>query len=419
MLGRLRAKFILTNMLLVTAVLSFVFGVLLFSNARQLTEESLLAMTRALRWDSQEGPPPFQFFGTPLRPGAQSQSIVPVFCVTLDENGQITDLVSSSDNASVAIDLAQEAVTLALESGSRAGLLSQLSLRFLLDDSQDPVTHIAFCDRSWEWHTLSRLTLSSLAVMLGALALFFLISIFLARLALRPVEQAWQQQRQFVADASHELKTPLTVILANTSIVLSHPDSSVEGQRKWIQHIQDEAVRMKSLVENMLFLARHDAAKAPPKRSLLNFSDLVTESLLLFESVAFEQGIQLTGEVTPNLSLLGDRDTLRQLLGILLDNGVKYAGEGGAVELRLERRQDKLLLTVHNTGQPIPPDRLPHIFERFYRVDTARARSEGGYGLGLAIAQSIVETHHGHISATSTPQDGTTFTVSLPGRSEA
>ena len=161
----------------------------------------------------------------------------------------------------------------------------------------------------------------------------FFVSLVLSSVALRPAERAWQQQRQFVADASHELKTPLTVILANTGIMAAHPDATVASQRKWLGYIQEEAQRMKELVEDMLFLAKHDGAERPKDSRTVNFSDLVTGCVLRFESVAFEAGVALDSQITPDLELLGDPEQLRRLVAILVDNAVKYAGPRGSASL--------------------------------------------------------------------------------------
>ena len=136
--------------------------------------------------------------------------------------------------------------------------------------------------------------------------------------------------------------------------------------------------------------------------------------MLRFESVAFESGVELDSEIQPRLSIHGDLDCLERLVMILLDNAVKYAGEAGRVRLELQRRQERAVLTVTNTGKPIPPEHLEHLFQRFYRVDGSRSRKEGGYGLGLAIAQTIVQFHRGQIEVKSDAQNGTCFTVTLP-----
>ncbi len=231
---------------------------------------------------------------------------------------------------------------------------------------------------------------------------------------MRPVERAWAQQQQFVADASHELKTPLTVILANTGIVLARPTETVASQKKWLTYIQEEASHMKDLVEDLLFLAKHDDPKRTSNLVLVNLSDVVTGCLLRFETVAFEQHVKLESQIQPDLLLLGDPSGLDRLSGILLDNAIKYAGSGGQVSLSLQKSQDKLVLRVHNTGAPIAPEHLSHIFERFYRAESSRSRQFGGYGLGLAIARSIVLAHGGHLSATSTAEQGTFFTAAFP-----
>ena len=171
---------------------------------------------------------------------------------------------------------------------------------------------------------------------------------------------------------------------------------------------------MKELVEDMLFLAKHDGAERPRDARTVNFSDLVTGCALRFESVAFERQVELTSDLQPGLSVSGEPASLERLVMILLDNAVKYAGEGGQADVSLARRQDRAVLTVRNTGDPIPPEHLEHLFERFYRADGSRSRKEGGYGLGLAIAQTIVESHRGQIQVRSSPQEGTVFTVSLP-----
>ena len=229
------------------------------------------------------------------------------------------------------------------------------------------------------------------------------------------MERAWQQQRQFVADASHELKTPLTVILASTDIVLSHPSDLVSDQAKWLSNTREEARQMKGLVEDLLFLARSDDARLAFRPMETGLSQLVEGCLLPFEPVAFEAGVTLTAELSPGLTVQGDESQLRRLVRILLDNGVKYAGgPQPAVTVTLVRQQDKIRLTVHNTGDPIPPEHLPHLFERFYRADPSRDRAQGGYGLGLAIANSIVLSHRGRLTVTSTREAGTSFSVLLP-----
>ena len=410
MLHRLRLKFILTNMLLVTVVLLAVFGALMISTARQLERESMAAMNLALR---QGGIPPQLEVQMPDQGEREWRWAIPVFCVTVTEDGTLA--LGEGSQVKVSEETLAQAVQEVQETQVPSGTLRNLGLRFQEEQLPDGRTRIAFSDLSWERASLTRLMISSLLIGAGALAVFFAISLFLARLSLKPVERAWTQQRQFIADASHELKTPLTVILANTGIMAAHPSATVSSQQKWLGYIQEEAQRMKVLVEDMLFLAKHDGTERPKDLQIVNFSDLVTGCVLRFESVAFERQVKLESQLQEGLFVSGEQDSLERLTMILLDNAVKYAGESGEVDATLSRRQERVVLTVRNTGEPIAPEHLPHLFERFYRADGSRSRKEGGYGLGLAIAQTIAESHRGQIEVRSSREEGTVFTVVLPG----
>ncbi|MCI9263893.1 MAG: two-component sensor histidine kinase [Oscillospiraceae bacterium] len=415
MIQKLRRKFIATNMFLVSLVLLAVFSIQAFSTYRHALEQIVQAQSMALRWISLEFPFGFEF-GRDHRGGGQPPErgfpAVPVFAVEIDAQGQIIAL-REGPGSTVTQETAQELVTAALSRKSSRGNLPGLSLSYLSHWENDR-HFFAFADNQIILISLRNQLLTSLLICTLALIGFYLISRFLSRLSLRPVEQAWEQQRQFVADASHELKTPITVILANTGILRSHPADSVAEQVKWIDYIQDEAVRMKGLVDDLLFLAKSDAARLPFHPAVIRLDQLVIATLLSFEPVAFEAGVALKEDISPDISVLGDEDQLRRLVVILLDNGVKYAGSQGIVTLRLDRLQDRPRLSVHNTGPAIPPEHLPHLFERFYRTDVARDRSQGGYGLGLSIAKSIAEGHQGKLTVTSSPAEGTTFSILFP-----
>lgn len=410
MLKKLRRKFIAINMILVSLVLIIVFASLVFSTAKQLEQDAFTALEIALRWERPDDPRPFTF-GLPPQNSEGRSRLIPVFCVTVSPEGDL-DTLTLGNGANVSDEVLKQAVEEALASGEERGILEEMGLRFRVRTISDG-SRIAFSDMSWERSSLTRLILTSLLTGLAAMVCFFLISVLLSRLALRPVERAWEQQNQFVADASHELKTPVTVILANTGIVLSHSDQSVSDNQKWLEYIQAEGQRMKALVEDLLFLAKNDAAGLPATRTI-NFSDLTEGCLLRFESVAFEQGVELTSQVTPGLTLVGDRASLERLVMILLDNAIKYAGRGGTASLCLEQQQDRGVLTMVNSGPPIPAEHLPHPFERFYRADSSRSRDQGGYGLGLPIAQAVAQAHRGSITVTSSAAQGTVFTVTLP-----
>ncbi len=418
MIRKLQRKFITTNMLLVSLVLLAVFCAQTFSAYQRSYQLVRHVQLQALEWITHSLSPSFVFDRIPPEPHPQERRdqgfpSVPTFAVEIDDDHHVIAL-RTGPGVEVTQETAQAAVDEALaQAHHQEGVLREQKLSYLycLDGTRQ---FLAFADNSSIGSTVWNQVRTSVLICAAALLAFFLISWFLAKLSLRPVERAWDQQRQFVADASHELKTPITVILANTSILLSHPQDPVQLQRKWIDYIQDEAGRMKALVDDLLFLAKSDAQRLPLHPTLVRLDQLVTGSLLPFESVAFERSVTLSDQIAPDLTIEGDETQLRRLVVILLDNAVKYAGEHGTVTVTLDAPQGRPCLSVHNTGPAIPPEHLPHLFERFYRADSARDRTQGGYGLGLAIAKSIVEAHTARISVTSSPQAGTTFTVSFP-----
>lgn len=424
MMNKLRRKFIATNMILVSIVLFAVFAVQTFSTYQRAKDQVNRATVQALEWIKRAELPSFEF--VPKRDGqppeedrlherpdgeraGKSFAFIPVFAVEIDVNGQIVTL-QAGPGSTITRENAQALVDEAMTQSDRQGDLPGQNITYLYLQEM-PRRFFAFADNSSVGQAVGNQLLVSLLISAAALLAFYLISRFLARLSLRPVERAWEQQRQFVADASHELKTPLAVILANADIISAHPAETVESQGKWLGYIREEAQRMRALVEDLLFLAKSDAQKLPLHLQQVRLSELVTASLLSFEPVAFEAGVTLSENVSPGVVLQGDKGQLRRLVVILLDNAVKYAGAQGMVDVTLSENQGKAQLAVHNTGPAIPAEHLPHLFERFYRSDAARDRESGGYGLGLAIAKSVAETHGGKISVVSAPQDGTTFTV--------
>ena len=251
---------------------------------------------------------------------------------------------------------------------------------------------------------------------LGALTLgiivYFLFSLFLARIALRPVEDSWKKQKQFVADASHELKTPLSVILANTDILASHKDETVESQMKWVENTRAEAVRMAELVNQLLFLAKNDDGLKVQMQDV-NFSNCVEGIVLGYDAVFYEKQHKFSYEVTPDVWVVGNEGQLKQLVTILLDNANKYSKGEGNITLRLQNNGKHCTLTVANDSEQLSEEQLSHLFDRFYTVDNSRNKNNGGNGLGLNIAQVICQTHNGSIRV-SCENGRTAFDVTFP-----
>ena len=300
-------------------------------------------------------------------------------------------------------------VTAALSADADSGVLPAQHMRYFRLEGALTV-RIAFMDSTFEQATLRSLVRVCLLIGAAALLVLFGLSWLLSGFVTRPVARTWQNQQQFLSDASHELKTPLTVILSSADLLKT---SAQPEQRQYVDNISVESRRMKALVEDMLTLSRTESGRAAPFAPL-DLSDLVTDAALRFEPVAFEAGHPLQYDIQNGASLSGDRQQLDQLLDILLDNAVKYAAKDAPIRLTLDISGKNAVLAVENPGDPIPPDKLPHLFDRFYRVDDARTGA-GGFGLGLAIAQQIVRRHKGTITAASDAR-ATRFTVTLPLR---
>lgn len=248
------------------------------------------------------------------------------------------------------------------------------------------------------------------SLLLGILGSFLLFwfSYFLTKWMIHPVEEAFTRQKQFISDASHELKTPLTVIGANAELLKDEI-----GPNKWLSYIQSETKRMSKLVNDLLSLTRLEDSSRHPVYSSFSLSRAVTSILLPFESVAFEHDIQLKMDLAEEISFYGNEDQIKQVISILTDNAICHTNSEGTIQVSLKQTSKKILITVANTGEPIPPKMQTKIFDRFYRGDEARFRVGGHYGLGLSIAQAIVTNHNGSIQVHCA--DGwTTFTLSFP-----
>lgn len=289
----------------------------------------------------------------------------------------------------------------------RMGIIEEYNLRYYRLNT--PVRQVlVYADISSEQMTLSNLLKSCIFIGIACFLIFLGISFLLARWAVRPVEKAWEQQRQFIADASHELKTPLTVIMTNAEL-LQDPDNQDTDRAAFSANILVMSRQMRSLVEQMLKLARADSVQTDAVFSPVHFSRLVSDAVLPFEPIFFEKGLALETDIQEDVTLCGDSSQLRQVLDILLDNAAKYSCEKGTTRVTLGKTgKGRCLLTVANEGPKIPDDDLPRLFKRFYRADPARSRN-GSFGLGLSIAESIILRHKGKIWAESSDHINTFF----------
>ena len=396
MIRKLRLKFVAICMALVTAILAVVFFSVYLSMARNISDLSRQVLYRV----SQE-----ETIGGMTRPDISiaiggDRVLLPYFTVNVwpSRGGGYTAQITGGTYSN--LEDTEELTAIlqdCLSQNRQEGTVSGYHLRYLRQDN-GLYEKLAFVDMSMEQAVLRRMMGSYLVIALAALALLLGVSVLLSHWATRPVEKAWKQQRQFLSDASHELKTPLTVILSNAELLeqTELPDKPA----RWTDNILSEAGRMRSLVEEMLTLARADNMVRTAVMAEVSLSDVAADCALAFEPVAFEAGKPLEYQIADGTLVLGDGDKLRQLISILLDNAIKYGADGGTITLSLQKTDRQARLTVSNPGDPIPPEQLGRLFERFYRADVSRGE-KSGFGLGLPIARTIAEEHKGTLRAES------------------
>lgn len=425
-LKHLRIKIIALIMVVVTVILSIVFTTIVALNYYHETDEIYQALTLALKHDSlaPERPPFEQDTLSPNRElqqetprfeiggKAPDQPFIPVAVYEI-KNGQLSLL---SDLASGAI--AENAITDATAQASQIpdgrGFLDSLGV-YYLKETHGAISLIAFADEQSVsgWKSLAH---TFIVVGIGALAVFFIMSLLISKWIVRPVRASWEQQQTFIADASHELKTPLTVIAADAAILKRHPEKSIASQSQWVESIEAESRHMHELVSDLLLLMQLDTYNHTQHQNTtnINFSKLIHAHTLQFEPLAYEQNITFTAHIDDGLFLTGNLSQLQKLISILFDNAFKYVNEDGSIVISLTKNNNTAQFSIRNTGPVIPNEELPHLFDRFYRSDKARTRNEqASFGLGLSIAYEITQAHHGTITATSS-QEGTTFIVTLP-----
>ncbi len=273
---------------------------------------------------------------------------------------------------------------------------------------------IAFTECTAERSVMRNLILILSLVGLIALAAVLLIGFIIANSSIKPIEDSYNKQKQFVADASHELKTPLTTINTNVDVLLSHTDNKIAEEKKWLDYIKTEAERMTKLTNDLLYLAGLDHGGGNVIYSPVSFSEATESVILLMEAVIFEKNVNMDYSIEPDISVKASPEQLKQLVMILLDNAVKYTPASGSIRVTLAHEGADAALRVRNTGEGISEEAQKQIFERFYREDRSRSRESGGYGLGLAIAKAIVNEYKGSIKVFSKKNEFTEFTVKIP-----
>ena len=425
MFKRSRKKIILAIMGSLILLFAITLSVILLASYREIRQENMEMLKRHVELyylenktgGSSDVPPDTQPDVRPDRPGASAPEppgkppldqkpdyqLSTFYSVAFGEN----DTVIAVDNGEKEVYSEEELIRIAKEilagnnASGRSGSLSYIAER------RPDYTLVAFMDNTVSESGLNTLFRNVLIIGGAAILVMFFISLYLSGRIIRPLEENDQRQKQFISDASHELKTPVAVISTNAEML-----SREIGDNEWLANIQYENERMGGLIRQLLDLSRAENAEAQTEQ--VDFSRIAAGEALAFEMLAFEQGKTIQSDVEEGVQLTGNPTQLTQIVSVLLDNAIRHAA-GREISLTLKHQGHAAQLTVTNDGDAIPPDKLKHLFDRFYRVDEARTDDGHHYGLGLSIAKAITEKHGGSITVSC--RDGKIrFTVSIPIR---
>jgi len=273
--------------------------------------------------------------------------------------------------------------------------------------------NIVFLDVTAYNKRLFELLTTLLFVGLIMLFVVFIISLYFANRAIKPIAETWEKQKQFVADASHELKTPLSIINANYDALLANQEETIKSQLKWLGYIRIGTDRMTKLINDLLSLAKMDDVNLEIRKIPFNISNAIHDVMLSMEAVVIEKGIKLSHSIEPDIIVKGDSERVKQVVTILFDNAIKYTNENGQIDISLIKSKRQVIYSIKNSGKGIAKQDLPKVFDRFYRADPSRTHESGSYGLGLSIAKTIIDRLGGEIHVKSVEDEFTTFTFTL------
>lgn len=406
MLNKLKRKFISLNIICVTVILAVVFIAVCIVTYRTERENIIrglhLAADKIVLSESSIQKDDNALFGS----GEPDFATLTLF---FGENGEIFEIYTDdtqSDPKPVLYSVA-ESIT---ENEKNEGILWDYSL-FFVKGSIGGRDYATITSVEILHNNIRTITRAAGMILFVCLLLFIALSYFLASVAIKPVKETWEGQKRFIADVSHDMKTPLTVILANTEIIKTRTGEDEETD-KWLSSTKAEAERMRRLVDSMLELSSTEVSDEKIVLSEISLSEISERTVLQMEAVAFEKSVLIESNIKKNVIIKGNEDRLSRLLHILIDNGIKYAKGGSVLRVSLAKGKRFARLSVTNEGSYINEDDLPRLFERFYRGD--KARSGGGFGLGLSIAKSLTESMGGTITAENKEGVGATFTASFP-----
>lgn len=412
MIRSLRKKFVFVAMASTFAVLFVIVAVIQIINYEKVVRQAdhVLKIMEDNHGEIPKNVPGQHFHGDKREGTGEAYSkempfITRYFTVTIDENGEIID-VQTRNIAAVQDDTAQEMGMAVWEKGKESGFYQ--SYRYKITSVENGKM-IIFVDCIRELQSFTSFLITSISVALAGLLLVFLLVLFFSKIVFKPVAESYEKQKRFITDASHELKTPLTIIDANTEVL-----EMVQGESEWTASIRNQVKRLTYLTQQMVTLTRMEEEVQIADMSVLFLSDIVREASDPFLLLAEYRDRKLEMEIESDIQCRCDEKMIGQLVSILLDNGVKYSLIHSTIQLKLEKKGKKAVLSIWNLTDSISQGDLSILFERFYRTDSSRSSDTGGSGIGLSVAKAIVNAHKGKIQAYSSDGKSIVIMVTLP-----
>lgn len=333
---------------------------------------------------------------------AETQFETRYFIVKVDKDGSVID-ADTRHVAAVTSDNVASYANKVLSSGPKSGLKNIYKYAVI----DEPYGHmLIFIDCRTQLQQATSVLLISCSVALVTLLLVFILVSVFSKKAINPIIKSMEKQKQFITDAGHEIKTPLAIISANADVI-----EMTSGKNEWITSIRNQTQRLDKLVKNLLMLSKMNEDDIKLLFTDFNLSASVADIVVPFEVIAEKQNKKFIMNIQPELKFYGEEGSIRQLVSTLVDNAMKYSNEKGTIKISLSGTKRGAKIEVYNTADNIDKKNLDKLFDRFYRADSSRSRETGGYGIGLSIAKSIVETHHGKIFAKSEDGKSICFTV--------
>jgi len=433
MLSKLRNRFLLLNMVLTLLTLFAAFAVVYFVTSTATDSDNKAKLNAAINVRDSYTPYKRNDGSVELRTIDENYNelmrafAMPAFTLITDDNGVLNEVVSVFDSAfnfdfgifSVSVIPVEENVksisfepvipiyktfleiALANRGDAKTAKIEGRVWLYSVIDIAENKTQFTFLDITETTNRLNNLMLTFAVVGMIMVVIIFLISLFMANRSIKPVKQVWDKQRQFVSDASHELKTPLAVMTSTYSALQANENETIKSQSEFFGYMKSGMDKMAKLINDLLSLARMENANRDIACTPFDIGAEVKKAAQKYEALIQEKSVTLSCSIEPNVVINSDKMLSIQAFEILFDNAVKYVNESGTIDVTLKREKQGVICMVGNSGAGIDKDDIPKIFDRFYRTDRSRSSETGGYGLGLSIAKTIMNTLGGEIKATS------------------